>query len=114
MILPLILAAAIGIAHNLSDRFCIICSQLKIHVISFVAGISTVYVFMNLFPEFYRSASQVSPLLFISVLLGFSLLHLIDKRIFQNHKHVHVSYDIRIAHGYGLTFYYFVIGIALV
>lgn len=114
MILPVILSVLIGLAHYASDRLCIICSTIRKQLISLIAGISTVYVFVNLFPEFYKASRPFNPLIFTSVFLGFAIFYLVDKEIYQKIRHKQVPHDIRLAHGYGLTIYYFVVGIALV
>lgn len=113
-LLPIILSALIALAHYFSDRLCILCQKFWTKVISLVAGIATVYVFVNLYPEFYKSARFVSPFIFTSVFIGFSIFYLIDKEIYQKIRHEQVPKNIELAHGYGLTIYYFVVGIALV
>jgi hypothetical protein len=114
MITQIILSFAIAIAHYFSDRVCLACFKLRRHTISFSAGIAIAYVFVSLFPEFYRQARFVSPFIFTSVFLGFSVFYLVDKEIYQKIRHREVPKDIELAHGYGLTIYYFVVGIALV
>jgi hypothetical protein len=114
MILAIILSGFIAIAHYFSDRLCVLCRKFWTSITSLSAGIAIVYVFMNLYPEFYRAARFVSPFIFTSVFLGFSLFYLVDKEIYQKIKHEEVPRDIELAHGYGLTVYYFVVGIALV
>jgi len=114
MLLAIILSGMIAIAHYFSDRMCILCKRFWTEVISLTAGIATVYVFMNLYPEFYRAARFVSPFIFTSVFLGFAVFYLVDKEIYQKIKHEEVPKDIELAHGYGLTIYYFVVGIVLV
>jgi len=112
--IAIVFAVMIAIAHYLSDRFCVLCRRVWVEIISFVAGIAIVYVFVNLYPEFYSAASFVSPFIFTSVFLGFSIFYLIDKEIYQKIRHEEVPKNIELAHGYGLTIYYFVVGIALV
>jgi hypothetical protein len=112
--IAIIFAVMIAVAHYLSDRLCVLCKKIWVPLISSVAGIAIVYVFVNLYPEFYSAASFVSPFIFTSVFLGFSIFYLIDKEIYQKIKHEEAPKNIELAHGYGLTIYYFVVGIALV
>jgi hypothetical protein len=114
MLIPILLSALIAIAHYFSDKIGLIRSEFREHLISFVAGVSMVYVFVNLYPEFYKAASVGNPLILTAVLVGFVTVHLIDKEIYQKIHPARVTNDIRIAHGYGLIVYYFVIGIVLV
>ncbi len=115
MILPIILSVLIAAAHYFSDKLKIVQrTSLREHIISFVAGVSLVYVFINLFPEFYKVASLANPLILTAVLVGFVAVHLVDKEIYQKIHHRRVSKDIKIAHGCGLIVYYCVIGIVLV
>lgn len=115
MLIPIVLSVLIAVAHYFSDKLKIVGrSNIREHIISFVAGVSLVYVFINLYPEFYKAASLANPLILTAVLLGFVLVHLVDKEIYQKIHHAKVSNDIKIAHGYGLIVYYFVIGIVLV
>jgi len=112
--LPIILSALIAIAHYFSERVCFACTKIKQEIISLVAGIATVYVFVNLYPEFYKAARFVSPFIFTSLFVGFAVFYLVDKEIYQKIKHKQIPKNIELAHGYGLTIYYFVVGIALV
>lgn len=114
MIFAIVLSVLIAFAHFISDRICLMCSTVKNELISFVAGISIVYVFLNLYPEFYSVASAHSPLMFTSVFLGFAIFHIIDKEIYQKISHKGVKNDIKVAHGLGLVVYYFVVGMVLV
>jgi len=112
--LAIILTISLAVAHYFSDRLLRSSEEIRKHIISFTAGIAIVYVFMNLFPEFYKSADLFSPFLFTSVFIGFALFYLIDKEIYQKIKHQQIPKNIELAHGYGLTIYYFVVGSALV
>lgn len=112
--IAIIFALMIAIAHYLSDKLCVMCKKIWVYLISSVAGIAIVYVFVNLYPEFYSAASFVSPFIFTSVFFGFSIFYLIDKEIYQKIKHEEVPKNIELAHGYGLTVYYFFVGVALV
>jgi hypothetical protein len=112
-ILPILLALLIGVAHIWSDRVCIVCTIYGEQVISVVAGAATAYVFMNLYPEFYREAAALNPWIFSSVFFGFVAFHLIDKEIYQKFRRGKVPKEIKEAHGYGLIIYYFVVGVTL-
>ncbi|MDP7180567.1 MAG: hypothetical protein QF824_04830 [Candidatus Woesearchaeota archaeon] len=114
MTLSLILAAAIGLGHYLSEKFCIACTKYKGEVISFTAGVSITYIFLQLLPELYFGVSELDRSLFVFVLIGFSLFHLIEKYIYQNEPRKKISDDLIRIHSIGLTIYYLVLGIVLV
>ena len=114
MILPIVFAVLIALAHYGSHHFCLVCTKIKDKLISFVAGVATVYIFMDLLPEFYSEATKISPVLYTSVFFGFAIFFLIDKEIYQKIQHKKVSEDIKLAHGVGIIVYYFVVGMALV
>ncbi|MBD3310006.1 hypothetical protein GF351_02195 [Candidatus Woesearchaeota archaeon] len=113
MILPIVFAVLIAIAHYWSDRFCKVCREFGEQMFSFVAGIATVYVFLGLYPEFYRQARFLSPYAMTSVLLGFAVLYVVDKEIYRKTSRSERRFDLEMAHGVGLMAYYLVVGIAL-
>ncbi len=114
MILSIILSSLIGLGHYLSDRFCLTCSKYKNEIISFTAGVSITYIFLQLLPELYMGVAVLNRFLFIFVLVGFVLFHLVEKYIYQSIPHNKVSNDLKLAHSMGLTIYYIVVGIVLV
>ena len=76
----LIFGALIAIAHFLSQEI----RYKSIQLVSFSAGISVAYIFLDLFPAFSEQAIAINRLLFLSILLGFLLLHLAEKYIYQH------------------------------
>lgn len=109
----LIFAAVLGFAHYISNRFRFLQSKYQQNVISLIAGISLTYLLLVLLPDFYTEALLANKLILFFVLLGFALFHLVDKFIYQKIDKAYVKKDIRIAHGIGIVFYYFVIGFVL-
>lgn len=114
MVLSIILSFIIGLGHYLSDRFCLTCSKYKTEIISFTAGVSITYIFLQLLPELYNGVIALNRFLFIFVLLGFVLFHLVEKYIYQNIPYNKVPGDLKLTHSIGLTIYYIVVGIVLV
>lgn len=114
MVYGLLFSAIVGLAHYISNRFYLAHSRHRRNIISFIAGLSLTYLLLVLLPDFYAlDIIAESRLLLFFVLIGFAFFHLIDKFIYQKAEHRRVRKDIRIAHGIGIIFYYFVIGIVL-
>ncbi|HLD79944.1 MAG TPA: hypothetical protein VJA18_05265 [Candidatus Nanoarchaeia archaeon] len=84
--LPILFAFIIAITHYSINRLHNNCSRYHFEIISFSAGVSITYVLLDLFPNFTVAALSIHKLLFISLLLGFSAHHIIEKEIYQ-HKH---------------------------
>lgn len=56
-------------------------------LLSFSAGVSITYVLLELFPRFTALAYLINRYLFVTVLIGFIIHHLIEKEIYQhNHR----------------------------
>jgi len=88
LISALIGALILSVASFLSESYCISCSIHKKKIISFTAGLVVTYLFLQLFPEFFLRASDFSPFLFFSVLVGFSFFHLGEKLIYSRTKNL--------------------------
>jgi hypothetical protein len=72
-----------GVVHYFSET---ILDKFKSHkwkLISFSAGISITYLFLNLFPRFVSSVSKENKFLFLSILFGFVIFHVIEKYIYK-------------------------------
>lgn len=113
MIYALLFSVIIFLAHYISNRFYLITSKYRHNLISFISGMSLTYVLIVLLPDFYRLDLLENKLLLFFVLIGFAAFHLVDKFIYQKVEHKKVRKDIKIAHGIGIIFYYFVVGIVI-
>ena len=87
---------------------------LKEGFVSLAAGISTTYIFLHLLPLVYSGVGALSRFIFIFVLLGFVVYHLVEKYIYQHAPRDKVVKDIELEHSVALFFYHFVIGIVLI
>lgn len=109
----IIFAAVLGFAHYISNRFRFLESKHQQKIISLIAGISLTYLLLVLLPDFYTEALLTNRFILFFVLIGFAVFHIVDKFIYQKIDSSRVRKDIRIAHGIGIVFYYFVIGFVL-
>lgn len=88
IILPIILAIIISFIYYLSNRYNITHKEWNKRIVSFSAGVSIIYVLLELFPTFTEGALPINKLLFISIPFGFIAHHIIEKEIYKhNHKH---------------------------
>ena len=81
IVLAISLSGIIALAHYYSEDLCLKCKKIYKEMISLAAGIAVTYLFLELFPLF---SSQAAKPLFIFVLVGFVLFHLVEKYIYQS------------------------------
>jgi len=79
-----IMAVILGAVQFFSERISEKCGRYYIHVTSFSAGVSTAYLLLDLIPHFSHRAVQISRFLFLSLLGGFVVIHLVEKYIYQH------------------------------
>lgn len=70
-----------GVVHFLAEELEEHISGYRERIVSFSAGASITYIFVQLMPEFHRIAQESTELIFIFPLAGFSSIHLIEKYI---------------------------------
>ena len=91
------------------------CKKFLNHITSFSAGIGVTYLFLQLFPEFVERAIETfHPLLFLSVLGGFSLFFLAEKYVYQHYENVALAKGLELEDSAISFIYHFVVGILLV
>ncbi|MBI2125674.1 hypothetical protein HYU08_03915 [Candidatus Woesearchaeota archaeon] len=84
--LPILFALIIVATHYLVSKLHHNCNKFHFEIISFSAGVSIAYVLLELLQNFIEAALSIHKLVFISLLIGFSIHHIIEKEIYQ-HKH---------------------------
>jgi len=84
MVLGQVLALILSVVDFFTEGLFSKPSQNKMKFISFAAGVSVSYLFLILLPDIYRGAMNYNKQLFLSILLGFAVFHLIEKYIRQN------------------------------
>ena len=114
MVFAIILGVILGIAHYLSEMICTAFSKHRDIFLSFVAGISVSYVFVELLPSLFHPDASLRTLIFLFMLLGFFLFHIFEKFIYQHSKTSLLVKELTKLHSFGFFVYHFVIGIILV
>lgn len=82
--IPLLFALVIAITHYVTSRMHHDCGMRHFKIISFSAGVSITYVLLELLQNFIEAALHIHKLVFIFLLMGFSIHHLIEKETYQH------------------------------
>jgi hypothetical protein len=113
--LALILALILSIADYYSEgRFTRRKHAFKERFVSFVAGLSISYIFLHLFPQVYSGVEELRELIFILMLTGFTMYHVIEKWIYRHAPRDQINAEIEHEHAVTLFVYHFLIGIVFV
>ncbi len=83
--LPILFSSVVSMIYYLSNKFKIKNKDAKLRIVSFSAGVSITYLLLEFFPRFTEGALQIHRLLFLSVLFGFTVHHIIEKEIYMHH-----------------------------
>ncbi|MBT3582464.1 hypothetical protein HN924_01575 [Candidatus Woesearchaeota archaeon] len=102
-----------AVVHYFSDR---IREYKKYHkeLLSFAAGISLTYLLLFLLPELYEGVQELQKLLFLFVLFGAVMFHIVEKYIYQHKKKKKIIEDLSAVHAVSFFTYHFVIGVVIV
>jgi hypothetical protein len=114
IILPLILAVVIGIIEFISRRLDLKYKEYYKKIVSFTAGVSITYLLLELLPFFTENALAINKFLFISVLIGFVIHHVIEKEIYQHNSRHELIKKLTIEEHVFYFFYHLILGIVLV
>lgn len=102
-----------GIAHYFSWQFPLKKRPYYAQILSLSAGISVAYIFLDLLPRFTEEAIQINRLLFISILLGFILFHIVEKYIYQHVPKNKIRRELAVEDSITSFIYHVIIGIIL-
>ncbi|NIM91549.1 MAG: hypothetical protein GTO17_11450 [Candidatus Aminicenantes bacterium] len=111
--LALALAFLLGLLHFFSDMIRFSEDERKYRIISFAAGISISYLFLDLLPHTYEAAVLLREWVFVFLLLGFALFHLVEKYIYQHADQKKLAKELKEVHSISFFVYYFLVGIVL-
>jgi len=114
MVLGQILALILSLVDFFTEGLFAKASQFKIKLISFAAGVSVSYIFLSLLPEIYSGAMSISKLLFLPILFGFSVFHLLEKHIRQAYSRGAFRKEHQLIHTTTSFIYFLVVGFILV
>jgi len=114
MVIGYILALTLSVVDFFTEGLFSKASPNKMKFISFAAGVSISYIFLILLPDIYNGAMKINNLLFLSILFGFSVFHLIEKFIRQNFTGQELRKEHKLVHSTTSFIYFFVVGFILV
>jgi hypothetical protein len=111
----IIFGLLMGLVHYFSEE---ILQKFKYHrwkLISFSGGISITYLFLSLLPKFVSGVSNENKFLFLSILSGFVIFHIIEKYIYkQNLTEYKRLKEIALEDSAISFIYHFIIGMMIV
>ena len=103
----------LGVIHFFSEDIKPTEGRMRCCIGPFAAGIAIAYLFLELLPETFQAATYLKHWVFIFLLFGFGILHLIEKLIYQHAEKEKLVMELKEVHSISFFFYYFIIGIAL-
>ncbi len=112
--IPLFFAAAVGLADYYSNSIRVQCGSYFNIFSSAAGGVTVAYLFVQLLPEFVEGVLQLNKLLFLSVLAGFSMVHVIEKYIYQHSAIRMLKKELAVEDSSIQFVYSFIIGLLLV
>jgi zinc transporter ZupT len=114
MVFGYVLALALSVIDFLTEGLFSKASPNKMKFISFSAGVSVAYIFLVLLPEIYSGAITINRLIFLSILFGFAIFHIIEKYIRQNFTGPALRKEHKLIHSATSFIYFFMVGFLLV
>ncbi|MBW2286149.1 MAG: hypothetical protein JRF65_16320, partial [Deltaproteobacteria bacterium] len=78
------LGLTVAVIHLLGENIKIPTGSRHFRLISFAAGVSIGDLFLDLLPQTYYAAEQLKVFVFLFLLLGFSIVHLVEKYFYQH------------------------------
>lgn len=103
----------LGVVHFWNEKIFFKKEEAKAKTKSFVAGASVSYLFLYLLPDLYRTVNNTNEWIFIFILFGFSLIHLLEKYFYQHTSGEERLFKFKEIHFFIFFLYYFIIGIVL-
>lgn len=113
-VLPILYSLILAAVHFFNERIQIKQEYVRVRIISFIAGISVTYVFLNLLPEVYSGYLLFNRFIFVSLLGGFTLAHVTEKYIYQHSAPQTLRENLGGLHSLAFFVYHLFIGVILV
>ncbi len=111
--LALGLGVLLGLVHFFSENLEPKEGLKHYRIISFAAGISIAYLFLDLLPQTYEAAVHLKQMVFVFLLLGFAIFHLAEKFAYQHSDQDKLARELKEIHSISFFAYYFLVGIVL-
>ena len=113
--IDIVLGIIMAFAHYSSDKILKRFKNYKGEIVSFSAGIAITYIFLDLFPEFAQGVGQKREFLFLFLLFGFVIFHIIEKYIYKQHLSEYKRLkELALEHSAISFIYHFIVGMLIV
>jgi zinc transporter ZupT len=112
-VISLVFGLLLGVIHYYSEMLKLPEGTKRYRVISFAAGISIAYLFLDLLPHTYEAATHLKNFVFVFLLLGFVIFHLAEKNIYKHANREKLAKELKEVHSISFFCYYFIVGIVL-
>ncbi len=112
--MPLLLTVGIGFSivlgavHYWNEWLFFPNKEVRSQFASFVAGASASYLFLNLMPHVYAGVARLDRWVFLFILFGFVLVHVLEKYFYQHARGEEFRFKNRELH-FGIFFLYYLI-----
>ncbi len=112
--ITLALAVFLSLVNFFAEMFSEKINNHHSKILSFSSGIFVAYIFLALLPEALRGKEIIGEGIFLYLLLGFVLFHLLEKFVYQHVKNKNeLMKDLSEIHALGFTLDHFVVGMLL-
>jgi len=111
--IAIILAIILGVVQYFGENIYKACGRYYKHAISFSAGVAITYLFLDLFPFFSFRVNNTNRFLFIFLLVGFVIFHIVEKYFYQHTKEGLIKKRLVIENQVVSFLYHFMIGIII-
>lgn len=103
----------LGAIHFFSDKLRTRRRIKPYRLISFAAGVSIAYLFLDLLPHTYKAAVHLKNFVFVFLLLGFVIIHVSEKFIYQHAERDRRARELKEIHSIVFFLYHFLVGLVL-
>ncbi len=110
----LIMGFLLGFIHFVGEGLKIPEGSRHYQIISFASGISIGYLFLDLLPHTYDAAEHLKGGVFFFLLMGFALVHLVEKYFYQHAEASKLRKEFKSVHSVTFFIYYFLAGFVVV
>ncbi len=112
-LVALLLALILTFLQFFGEQIYSVCGSYYTHILSLSAGISITYLFLDLIPQFSDAVISINRFLFLSLLIGFVVIHLIEKYIYQHSSKQQVQSRLGVENQITSFTYHFILGMIL-
>jgi len=114
MLIEVIFGVFYIVIHYLTSVIDSFIHKHRYKLMSFAGGISIAYILLSLLPELYQGVEHLNNLLFLFILLGFTIIHLVEKYLYKHEKKKQLRKNLNEVHKISILIYQIILGTLLV